>query len=194
MCGGTRSAVSRHMTMPGLSPRVRGNRWRRSPRRARPRSIPACAGEPAQSICTGFVDPVYPRVCGGTGCPVDECLRGEGLSPRVRGNLYGKRAAPHIRRSIPACAGEPRRPGRPGRMRSVYPRVCGGTRTVGVDVQKNEGLSPRVRGNRLTLAPDLPTWGSIPACAGEPPSWSAGCNAWRVYPRVCGGTESQISA
>ena len=32
--------------------------------------------------------------------------------------------------SIPACAGEPTCQGRGGRLRRVYPRVCGGTRMM----------------------------------------------------------------
>ena len=43
-----------------------------------------------------------------------------------------------------------------------------------------QGLSPRVRGN-------LPR--SIPACAGEPIGHGR-LIAYRVYPRVCGGTDS----
>ena len=52
-----------------------------------------------------------------------------GLSPRVRGNLAG-----HVRRdlpgrSIPACAGKPRRGEKNAPMIRVYPRVCGETCT-----------------------------------------------------------------
>ena len=52
--------------------------------------------------------------------------------------------------SIPACAGEP------GRCRCltcscrVYPRVCGGTPKSGRAPRNIWGLSPRVRGNRMS--------------------------------------------
>ena len=101
----------------GLSPRVRGNPLPtvfqcRSPLRVYPRvcggtapgifaaahlpvrkrSIPACAGEPAQRWtdlpCAVRANRVYPRVCGGTLI----CRRCQG------GPAFG---------SIPACAGEP---------------------------------------------------------------------------------------
>ena len=70
----------------GLSPRVRGNllRWRTAVRL--PRSIPACAGEPAYRLRHPNGSAVYPRVCGGTGTG-GWCGRTVlGLSPRVRGN------------------------------------------------------------------------------------------------------------
>ena len=97
----------------------------------------------------------------------------------------------------------------------VYPRACGGTRSVMGRSNRALGLSPRVRGNLNPdrhIALDL---GSIPACAGEPPSRTqryqcgkvialdlgsiparAGkprtrslyAGRGRVYPRACGGT------
>ena len=72
------------------------------------------------------------------------------------------------RRSIPACAGEPSRPGSRRPSLPVYPRVCGGT----------PGVPPDICGVQR----------SIPACAGEP--WTGPCRPAQleVYPRVCGGT------
>ena len=66
VCGGTGNAGLLAHIGRGLSPRVRGNRQCRPVGAHRPRSIPACAGEP--SICRTGPRPVwvYPRVCGGT--------------------------------------------------------------------------------------------------------------------------------
>ena len=92
------------------------------------------------------------------------------------------------RGSIPACAGEPRRP--PPRLWSprVYPRVCGGT-AAGPPVHPPvAGLSPRVRGNRGYDRPVGQREGSIPACAGEPIRQCHRARLDGVYPRVCGGT------
>ena len=71
------------------------------------RSIPACAGEPA--LLYGCVEfwRVYPRVCGGTTGKRPAVVTGRGLSPRVRGNPGDPAQMSAIRRSIPACAGEP---------------------------------------------------------------------------------------
>ena len=71
----------------------------------------------------------------------------------------------------------------------VYPRVCGGTAREYEDVQGFPGLSPRVRGNLRPAPCARGGPGSIPACAGEPIVTSTATSGWRVYPRVCGGTE-----
>ena len=70
----------------------------------------------------------------------------------------------------------------------VYPRVCGGTVIFDGPLDREKGLSPRVRGNRPPTPPLDWIIGSIPACAGEPSVavWSAVFA--EVYPRVCGGT------
>ena len=152
---------------------------------------PRVQGNPVSAVKTG----VYPRVCGGTVLtqPELESHVINGLSPRVRGNR-----SEHAYGTI-----------------TVYPRVCGGT-------GRNEsyrnaipdyGLSPRVRGNLVRPNPIIRPVGSIPACAGEPRSWTPACRMSAfglsprvrgnllvvahtvrvgepkpVYPRVCGGT------
>ena len=132
---------------------------------------------------------VYPRVCGGT--PVDGAVQEKvmGLSPRVRGNLGAPRPAVPPPRSIPACAGEPRPALVPASSLEVYPRVCGGTPQTEQYIATMPGLSPRVRGNLGVLRPKTLPPGSIPACAGEPPSPEREPRTGRVYPRVCGGTQ-----
>ena len=70
--------------------------------------------------------------------------------------------------------------------------MCGGTVTHLATPRQQQGLSPRVRGNRILLISLRNLKGSIPACAGEP--W-CGCDAPRrprVYPRVCGGTNDAL--
>ena len=107
VCGGTPRNSSRNADTEGLSPRVRGNQTCPTCRCLAKRSIPACAGEPPHCQCHARENPVYPRVCGGTGprWGRGRCLAG--LSPRVRGNLCGSRIRECGARSIPACAGEP---------------------------------------------------------------------------------------
>ena len=188
VCGGTAGGRPVAGVIAGLSPRVRGNPrwWNGSP--AGRGSIPACAGEPvATGRAVGTIW-VYPRVCGGTPTFPTDLMPGRGLSPRVRGNLGSDGKAPNRTGSIPACAGEPGSGWRWPSGGTVYPRVCGGTGVGGIMATENEGLSPRVRGNRTTRYGYDASSGSIPACAGEPrnPRW------WHrrrwVYPRVCGGT------
>ena len=174
----------------GLSPRVRGNPNKVLLCTIAYGSIPACAGEPIVYRLVPLITKVYPRVCGGTcvgkiyGCHI------VGLSPRVRGNLEPIAIATNATGSIPACAGEPVIDPLRQLLRTVYPRVCGGTRRFLVPDIAVQGLSPRVRGNHVKLALTVGTLGSIPACAGEPRRiWDPQSNQ-SVYPRVCGGTHS----
>ena len=51
-----------------------------------------------------------------------------------------------------------------------------------------QGLSPRVRGNRIAVSKDSIRLRSIPACAGEPIAKLMDAHLNAVYPRVCGGT------
>ena len=188
VCGGTGRANFQSRQLMGLSPRVRGNRNAADPRLRIPGTIPACAGEPWFRPAALGRRGDYPRVCGGTQ-RLRVHRRGEyGLSPRVRGNRNLGKPRQNARGTIPACAGEPRRPESNRRGRGDYPRVCGGT---GVDFPAEilcPGLSPRVRGNRPSQHDWDGFYGTIPACAGEPgASGSPGSPEWD-YPRVCGGT------
>ena len=130
VCGGTCTAAPTPAGMTGLSPRVRGNHLRRSSWLKYQRSIPACAGEPARRIASSQPPPVYPRVCGGTLEALPDRGEPNGLSPRVRGNLFKEAGNSAIDGSIPACAGEPCRQRCQRHHRAVYPRVCGGTSTM----------------------------------------------------------------
>ena len=127
-------------------------------------------------------------MCGGTINARKYIPTSRGLSPRVRGNPGSAGAHGALRRSIPACAGEPRRTGASSTPWRVYPRVCGGTAAHLAAVHRPRGLSPRVRGNPRWVCRSNTTIGSIPACAGEPARPRRGWCSTRVYPRVCGGT------
>ena len=131
---------------------------------------------------------VYPRVGGGTKINPPSVSSMRGLSPRGRGNLFqARRGQPH-RRSIPAWAGEPGTLACRRRAVSVYPRVGGGTLQIFGERKRDEGLSPRGRGNLLLPLYGGRTSGSIPAWAGEPRSPARHLPTGQVYPRVGGGT------
>ena len=129
VCGGTPCASCMSATHTGLSPRVRGNPIRGCSWISWRGSIPACAGEPFVSARVQCLHEVYPRVCGGTPMGFHDVKDRSGLSPRVRGNLTGRIDAHGLIGSIPACAGEPRGPVWVRVSTTVYPRVCGGTRS-----------------------------------------------------------------
>ena len=170
---------------------MRGNRGEGSSICCTWRSIPAYAGEPRHKPVAVAMMPVYPRVCGGTQSKPPPPARTEGLSPRMRGNQSGIRRYRKWRRSIPAYEGEPKKRSASGLLSKVYPRVCGGTYGAGDLARQAVGLSPRMRGNRISTRKSRNLRRSIPAYAGEPRN-DAGC-VWttEVYPRVCGGTGQQ---
>ena len=130
-------------------------------------SIPACAGEPSRTSSVTSATWVYPRV--------------------VRGSPAVRPVPRRPRGSIPACAGEPVIDWPSGISYSVYPRVCGGALTAREAADREGGLSPRVRGSPEEISASMSAFGSIPACAGEPPCRSMSTRAAWVYPRVCGG-------
>ena len=86
LCGGTRTAHGPLIARWGLSPPVRGNLQSPLSARTIPRSIPACAGEPAGAAVSRSRDRVYPRLCGGTCISAAAWTTPIGLSPPVRGN------------------------------------------------------------------------------------------------------------
>ena len=75
---------------------------------------------------------------------------------------------------------------------TVYPRVCGGTISAKTSRSYHRGLSPRVRGNRDFDPEYVEMVRSIPACAGEPFATAPTTTTPTVYPRVCGGTASEL--
>ena len=175
----------------GLSPRVRGNHSGGGLAVDVAGSIPACTGEPSVASCRACSSEVYPRVYGGTTARLHCGRETRGLSPRVRGNPVGRHIQCRLKRSIPACTGEPKRMSICVARIKVYPRVYGGTIRAHAEVVVTTGLSPRVRGNHPDgRALEVDT-GSIPACTGEPSAGASLARISTVYPRVYGGTPQQ---
>ena len=126
-CGETLAAVCVTGLAWGLSPRMRGNRARRSCRCDLHGSIPAHAGKPRGIPASYAAERVYPRACGetdgrGYGVPAPR-----GLSPRMRGNRRLPARRLRLRGSIPAHAGKPGMPSDGAYPYGVYPRACGET-------------------------------------------------------------------
>ena len=137
-CGGTWPRTACRLVVLGLSPRMRGN------------------------LAAHGVNP------GGTPGINDDPLAYRGLSPRMRGNQQPHNRSPCWRGSIPAHAGEPHVIGVRDPRARVYPRACGGTILQAFAAAREEGLSPRMRGNHQRAGIGLVLRGSIPAHAGEP--------------------------
>ena len=109
MCGGADAAGAWAVRMAGRSPRVRGSLLRAAVAGSQVGSIPAGAGEPRELRISPSMGKVDPRVCGGANSLLLFVLLIPGRSPRVRGSQRAQRHSVQLRRSIPACAGEPSR-------------------------------------------------------------------------------------
>ena len=176
----------------GLSPRGRGNLYRRRRAAGLCGSIPAWAGKPPTPSTAPRADRVYPRVGGETSASAAFNISSRGLSPRGRGNQEELLRTTRFFRSIPAWAGKPAsRPGRAGPMK-VYPRVGGETSVCPASRAPLAGLSPRGRGNRDPEIGDPRQARSIPAWAGKPPRGPDRAERPRVYPRVGGETSASF--
>ena len=187
VCGGNVSGCSLRKIRSGRSPRMRGKRQCAAHRTHVERSIPAYAGETASSTIRRWSFTVDPRVCGGNSRPMRRSSSSRGRSPRMRGKHGARGMRPASHRSIPAYAGETRRPARRSRGASVDPRVCGGNDTTMMNMPVFPGRSPRMRG-KLQLVKECAVHPrSIPAYAGETKWGLTGKRSVQVDPRVCGG-------
>ena len=187
-CGGTHPLGLPASHPNGLSPRLRGNLDPVVAPYGGSGSIPAPAGEPFRITTFAAIDPVYPRACGGTTRSPSSTNRQPGLSPRLRGNPARRRLGWRVLRSIPAPAGEPRVALPMDAFPGVYPRACGGTPFDALQQRQAAGLSPRLRGNRVSACDLKLQVRSIPAPAGEPRRHRGQRRHRGVYPRACGGT------
>ena len=66
----------------------------------------------------------------------------------MRGNLVHGHGVAVVRGPIPACAGQPAKNTFKIIILQAYPRVCGATFSKYAVMVPEQGLSPRVRGNR----------------------------------------------
>ena len=87
VCGATGHRGLTLFQLPGLSPRVRGNRNSQNLSGMIFGPIPACAGQPSCATSSPLKAGAYPRVCGATDPEAAGAVDCLGLSPRVRGNL-----------------------------------------------------------------------------------------------------------
>ena len=167
-CGESDTPFNGGSDTPGPSPRVRGIPQDVPRRRLRQRSIPARAGNPWRTGPAGGSSAVHPRACGESEPPRRHGRRAGGPSPRVRGIRATPCRCSAAIGSIPARAGNPRRPAGPRIAGRVHPRACGES-VVGHEMtMRSDGPSPRVRGIRQPRVARGQPRGSIPARAGNP--------------------------
>ena len=174
----------------GRSPRARGNLPELRRIDALIGSIPASAGKPGPPGRRPPGTRVDPRERGETWNDGHHDYHARGRSPRARGNPSSPAAPGPGRWSIPASAGKPAprssHPAPPG----VDPRERGETELRDSKSRREEGRSPRARGNPAEADSGELVEGSIPASAGKPGSLAGGDDRRRVDPRERGETSA----
>ena len=189
-CGGNHKRSWKDDETRGLSPWVRGKQPPDRAFRRRGGSIPVGAGETPSKTSSCMRNWVYPRGCGGNMARDFGTVLGNGLSPWVRGKLGLLTVLCLCGGSIPVGAGETDNNLASLDVSGVYPRGCGGNPVRSYAFSDDEGLSPWVRGKRISCVPRAQDRGSIPVGAGETPRRCASGIDPRVYPRGCGGNLS----
>ncbi len=127
---------------------------------------------------------------GGTCVPSHYVDGDTGLSPHARGNQNCRPTSYASTGPIPACTGEPQGQCIGTSLAGAYPRMHGGTLDYYGDPMAMEGLSPHARGNPASACAASSFCGPIPACTGEPLTFSLYLSHVRAYPRMHGGTSA----
>ena len=117
--------IAKRGKKPGSSPRVRGTVHRRRHAHPRPRFIPAGAGNSERAILFATDPPVHPRGCGEQTDRSLSAVDTIGSSPRVRGTVKNNWGYLHVKRFIPAGAGNRTDAWRSPTPAPVHPRGCG---------------------------------------------------------------------
>ena len=191
-CGATAAACAAAGEPGGLPPRVRGNHGDHVPAKLPLGPTPARAGQPGGALQHHAVPAAYPRACGATRQIRQTAFDGTGLPPRVRGNLDVLQHPRPDRGPTPARAGQPISASALSSVTPAYPRACGATRYQLRARLAEDGLPPRVRGNRAGRPRRAHGHRPTPARAGQPARHAHKRRDREAYPRACGATSPAV--
>ncbi len=185
-CGEQLKWVAMKALLVGSSPLVRGTVFRNIKILGRGRFIPARAGNSPIVPATGAIITVHPRSCGEQSVFSSISPALFGSSPLVRGTEQDARLPEHIRRFIPARAGNRAKQSRPEILMAVHPRSCGEQFSSVKASFSISGSSPLVRGTVCQARPGWPSGRFIPARAGNRYLAAMVQAGQPVHPRSCG--------
>ena len=134
------------VTFSGSSPRMRGTAPKPRRPQARPRFIPAHAGNGEPASSAEIARAVHPRACGERDRRLILTQFTDGSSPRMRGTDPARHSNPPGYRFIPAHAGNGLRAAQPDPSGAVHPRACGERGRKAATSASAIGSSPRMRG------------------------------------------------
>ena len=166
MCGYNFFSKFQVKLLPGSSPRVRVQLRLKDLLWLQVGIIPACAGTTKLYNQVSFLCRDHPRVCGYNWLYRRGCLLYSGSSPRVRVQHKENEPAQFFLRIIPACAGTTNPTIADTNAPTDHPRVCGYNTKSPLGMFDEQGSSPRVRVQLITLLCCCSVVGIIPACAG----------------------------
>ncbi len=161
------TGMTAELPLTGSSPRGRGTLGLKQFRQTTLRFIPAWAGNTLCHRSRARNTPVHPRVGGEHSIPATKPCRQIGSSPRGRGTLTLPSGFKDHIRFIPAWAGNTCTTPSAQRTTPVHPRVGGEHTTSTTSFVIIGGSSPRGRGTRRQIAPDVVSLRFIPAWAGN---------------------------
>ena len=146
VCGEKSRPRSRRATTAGSPPRVRGKARTQAANCVSVRITPACAGKSCVFSHFAAARRDHPRVCGEkeTGNPYGSTEKGS--PPRVRGKVGLSEVDPSLSGITPACAGKRFPHSSAGSKPQDHPRVCGEKSYFSCLLDVPTGSPPRVRG------------------------------------------------
>ena len=170
----------------GSSPRMRGTPYSPYPTARCTGIIPAYAGNTTSPVRVTSSLRDHPRVCGEHSYAVEAMRSGQGSSPRMRGTQSSLQWDAVEAGIIPAYAGNTESWNYAPPSPRDHPRVCGEHLCSKCNASFMTGSSPRMRGTRPMCCLMKPSYGIIPAYAGNTRAPEQPVSQQRDHPRVCG--------
>ena len=176
----------------GSPPHMRGKGGQTMAKRTGLGITPAHAGKSYRSAFPGTMFRDHPRTCGEKFFPQGLQIGGEGSPPHMRGKAGRARRGACPLRITPAHAGK-----RPGLALLLprtgdHPRTCGEKSRAKMELSRNQGSPPHMRGKENRCGHAYQTYGITPAHAGKSRSGHFSYCSQQDHPRTCGEKTKKI--
>ena len=156
------------------------------------RIIPARAGQTGVIVHRHCAAPDHPRACGANNFGVSWSTSPAGSSPRVRGKHIFHAGFKHLRRIIPARAGQTTVSRTSRHAATDHPRACGANLYGKPFCVTLYGSSPRVRGKHQARLHVQRDGRIIPARAGQTQMSPLSLSSSADHPRACGANMNGV--
>ncbi len=150
---------------------------------------PACAGNTGMGLPVGRLRQDHPRMRGEHRDGIARRSIASGSPPHARGTRIYLWAQKHTGRITPACAGNTKRKGKAQHSGEDHPRMRGEHLSpirLAITHAIKTGSPPHARGTLVPPVTSVPVPWITPACAGNTPTLSQSCTAYKDHPRMRG--------